>query len=417
MIQFKGEQLFSLDQISAFLAQRRFDLDHEVYELAPDDLLNTKLDDLRDWLVGRLRLEVPELAEHEVEEPQEAWVDVMRGRGEDWGRSGLDPNMPVTQRGTRQNVRINFTGDHRFFKVAPNQLLSTPKPRATIEGDRRRVTVTLLHFQASEQEVKSAFEQLVEDIQYYLGGLRQEVDNYHKTLPSVVETILKQRIDKVKGDRRTAQAIGLSIKRRATEPIGVILPKKPKKLKPAKPKPQTVLEEDEYYLKSDDYEDIIKTLQSMSLVFERSPAAFEYMEEEHIRFHFLVLLNGLYEGEATAETFNSSGKTDILINWHGRTIFIAECKFWDGPKELTKAIDQLFGYTTFRDTKVALLVFNRKVKFSTVLTGIGKTVAGHKYYEKTVRKTETVSRYIFRNPDDERKITLTVMAFNIPVRR
>ena len=93
------------------------------------------------------------------------------------------------------------------------------------------------------------------------------------------------------------------------------MPKTRKKLRPARPKPKTVLEEDEYYLKPEDYEDIINTLQSMSLVFERSPAAFKQMEEEHIRFHFLVLLNGLYEGDATAETFNSSGKTNILINW------------------------------------------------------------------------------------------------------
>ena len=103
-------------------------------------------------------------------------------------------------------------------------------------------------------------------------------------------------------------------------------------------------------------------------------------------------------------------------NWHGRTIFIAECKFWDGPKELTKAIDQLFGYTTFRETKVALLVFNRKTKFTTVLKGIAKTVPTHKNYEKTVSTAETVWRYIFRHlGDDERKIALTVMAFDIPV--
>lgn len=41
------------------------------------------------------------------------------------------------------------------------------------------------------------------------------------------------------------------------------------------------------------------------------------------------------------ETFNSSGKTDILIRVENRNIFIAECKFWRGPKSFGEAIEQL----------------------------------------------------------------------------
>ena len=37
------------------------------------------------------------------------------------------------------------------------------------------------------------------------------------------------------------------------------------------------------------------------------------MDEEALRSHFLVQLNGHYEGQATGETFNYEGKTDILI--------------------------------------------------------------------------------------------------------
>lgn len=37
------------------------------------------------------------------------------------------------------------------------------------------------------------------------------------------------------------------------------------------------------------------------------------MGEEHIRDHILVSLYGQFEGAATSETFNRSGKTDILF--------------------------------------------------------------------------------------------------------
>jgi hypothetical protein len=105
----------------------------------------------------------------------------------------------------------------------------------------------------------------------------------------------------------------------------------------------------------------------MAHVMERSPSAFVSMDEEALRSHFLVQLNGHYEGQATGETFNYQGKTDILIRSEGRNIFVAECKFWGGPKKLTETIDQLLGYSCWRDTKVAVILFNRNKDFSKVL--------------------------------------------------
>jgi hypothetical protein len=89
----------------------------------------------------------------------------------------------------------------------------------------------------------------------------------------------------------------------------------------------------------------------MSLVIDRSPSSFITLDEEAIRTHFLLQLNGHYEGNASGETFNASGKTDILIKVDNKNIFIAECKFWDGVKKFNEAIDQLLGYLSWRDSK------------------------------------------------------------------
>src|SRR5207302_8442880 len=106
---------------------------------------------------------------------------------------------------------------------------------------------------------------------------------------------------------------------------------------------------------------------NMASVMERSPSAFASMDEEALRSHFLVQLNGHYEGQATGETFNYEGKTDILIRVNGKNIFIGECKYWDGPKKLLETLDQLASQTTWKDTKVAIIVFNRRKDFSAVL--------------------------------------------------
>jgi hypothetical protein len=84
----------------------------------------------------------------------------------------------------------------------------------------------------------------------------------------------------------------------------------------------------------------------MSLVMERSPTVFENAREEDIRVHYLVQLNGQYHGKATGETFNHSGKTDILIRHENHNVFVAECKFWAGYKALKETTHQLLGYTT-----------------------------------------------------------------------
>jgi len=93
-----------------------------------------------------------------------------------------------------------------------------------------------------------------------------------------------------------------------------------------------------------EYQHILNVMDNMTKVMERSPHTFETMQEEDIRQHFLVQLNGQYEGQATGETFNFQGKTDILIRSEGRNIFIAECKFWKGPKGFSETVDQLLSY-------------------------------------------------------------------------
>ena len=120
------------------------------------------------------------------------------------------------------------------------------------------------------------------------------------------------------------------------------------------------------------------------MVIERSPGSFASLDEEAIRTHFLLQLNGHYEGLATGETFNSSGKTDILIRTDNRNVFIAECKFWRGPKSFTDAIGQLLGYLSWRDSKCALLIFNKTKDSSAVRQKMHEIMLAKAEYRKTI---------------------------------
>jgi hypothetical protein len=105
------------------------------------------------------------------------------------------------------------------------------------------------------------------------------------------------------------------------------------------------------------YDHILEVIRAVGRGLERSPGSFSGAEEEVLRDHMLVTLNTHYRGATYAEAFNGEGKTDILIRVYDRNAFIGECKWWAGPKSAEEALTQLFGYTTWQDSRVALIFY------------------------------------------------------------
>jgi len=169
-------------------------------------------------------------------------------------------------------------------------------------------------------------------------------------------------------------------------------------------------------LAAEDYENILGILSNMVRVMEQSPQAFLNMEEQDLRTHFLVQLNAVFEGQATGETFNFQGKTDILVRADGKNVFIAECKFWAGEGPLLDALDQLLSYLSWRDTKTAILLFNRTGKHSDVLQRVRRIVPNHPNFNREEGAFRDLGfRYSFRQVNDpNREILLTVLIFDLP---
>jgi hypothetical protein len=115
------------------------------------------------------------------------------------------------------------------------------------------------------------------------------------------------------------------------------------------------------------YDHVVAVLAAVAVGFERSPRRFADAEEEALRDFILVTLNSHYEGAATGETFNGTGKTDILVRHGLDNAFIGECKFWGGETKLAQTFDQLLGYTTWQDNRLALVLFVRNRKMQPVI--------------------------------------------------
>ncbi len=164
------------------------------------------------------------------------------------------------------------------------------------------------------------------------------------------------------------------------------------------------------------YIEILQMIQDVGKEFERLPSIYIGKEEEHLRDHFLMMLEPNFEGSATGETFNKTGKTDILLRHESTNVFIAECKFWKGQKSFLATITQLMGYLTWRDSKAAVIMFVPNKEFSTVIETAKQCIDQHPNYLRSVsEKDETWLNYEFHlDGDRNRVVKIAIMFYHIP---
>ena len=83
---------------------------------------------------------------------------------------------------------------------------------------------------------------------------------------------------------------------------------------------------------------------------------------------------------------------------------------------MVETIDQLLSYTSWRDTKAALLIFARDVAMSTVLDKIPAILSGHPSFKRDESiKGETRFRSVFGQPSDpSREVCVATLVFNVP---
>ena len=260
----------------------------------------------------------------------DAQIDV---RG-DFRRAIFDMDRPVYVTGTRFTFYVPFTGDSDLFRCKPSTS-SLSLPTATVRSNELIFTHDMTNDRDSD--VGEMFKRDLNTTQVHAKRVNTDVGRFNGALTENAVQRLNARREKLLKDRDLVASIGFPLRRRQDPPSTFVVPDVKRRITPRKPAASAEPFSPEPALGTDDYEHILSVLSNMVEVMERSPSAFKDMNEEDLRTHFLVQLNGQYEGQATGETFNYEGKTDILIRADGRNIFVAECKFWDGSSRIDES--------------------------------------------------------------------------------
>ena len=343
----KGNILFSEFDLRAVMEDQERMISKEINAIDTNRLLNTSMDDLCDYFEKKYRIDVPRLRDGEITVSQsEAQVDVSR----DTSRTIFDRSKPFYIEGTAVTFYVPFNGDDLLFKCRPSHFTLNP-PRAEIDGSE--IVLTYIRTDHDATAVKSEFDRDLSELHRWLEWIENDVSPFNASIHAKAQGRIEARRQKLLKDQGLVAALGFPLKRRNDAPPTYVVPTVQRKAHVPLPNAVTTPFVPEPTLDMQEYEHILSVISNMVTVMERSPKAFCGMNEEDMRQHFLVQLNAQYEGQATGETFNFEGKTDILIRVKDKNIFVAECKFWDGPESLKKALDQLLGYATWRDTKTA----------------------------------------------------------------
>jgi hypothetical protein len=347
------EPLFSKYELRRVIEAQEQAMYKEVDAVETNRLLNTGTEDWCNYLEDKYELEPLVLNEAGITVDQ---ADMRLDVSGDTRRMIFDRRQPFYVSVTRVSFYVPFCGDKDLLQCMPSTF-KTMFPRAEIREAELIYTYATAEHDA--EEVRREFDRDFGLTRDFVGFVNNDVGPFNNRVRGLAKTRVDARKAKLLKDQGMVAGLGYPLKRREGVPATYAAPTIKRKIRPAPSPKGTPPFKPEPALAQEEYEYILGVLANMAAVMERSPKAFVNMEEEHLRDHFLAQLNGHYEGHATAETFNGEGKTDILIRVDGKNIFIAECKFWGGPVKLTEAMDQLLGYASWRDTKTAIIVFNR----------------------------------------------------------
>ena len=405
------DRLFSQYELRETLRQREQSILQEINGLSEAQTLNASHEDLCKYFTERCYVNMPEIAEDGI---TTSYGDVEKVGGGSFddvpSRHGYPPSS-VT--GTRVTFFVPYNGDGELFKCRASTASLSP-PIAVVGKDE--LSFVYDRTTGGAGEIPKEFQEDLKRLKQSLNWVKNDVVKFNSAIATTINQGINARREKLLQDRQLVESIGYPLRAKEGMSNTYVWPEVRRKVAPQLPKVSGEPYSPEPALGMDDYENILSICSSMTNVMERSPRAFKALGEEDLRTNFLLHLNGHYEGQATGETFNYEGKTDILVRAQDKNIFIAECKVWAGSQGFKDAIDQLLGYTSWRDTKTALLVFNRNAAMSTVLNWIPEVARKHPNYKaERDYSSETGFRYIFGHRDDpNRELTLTVLVFDVP---
>jgi hypothetical protein len=407
-------KLYTGNYFDAFADEYRSKITSEINSQSDSYILNVNVDDFSAHLVQKYTLDIPELHFEKV------YVDTIEKDIPGSRFPRFDFMITDTNKMFRKQViiyHIPYSGDVNLLQLRPNPF-TLMSYEANFDNRQKCVLIEIINFYNDPEKIKQQYNQEVNYLSSNYGNLRNNCQTFNTSLESSIRHSIDSRRQQVLQKNSLLASLGVPMKKKEgiAETFSVPNPKLKDKIivkpivyeKDFKPEPA---------LDDNNYKKILKIINDVGKNFERLPSTYKGKSEEDIRDHILLILDPNFElGSAGGETFNKIGKTDISLRYDSSVVFVAECKYWKGGKMYLKTIDQLLGYLTWRNSKVAVINFVQNNEFSDVLEKVKISTKTHPNYLKELNSNdETWFNYKFHlNGDRNRELDLAVISFHLP---
>jgi predicted nucleic-acid-binding protein len=410
----RNNALFEQGYIGNYLDRLKQLAREEVKGISSESMYSCSIEELREKLIEKYTLEIPVLKIEDLymDEPEETTLYYQQ---RDFFSDGM---VSASKKALKFTVCIPYEGKPTLFHYHPSS--HTISDDLSVEIQNGLLCLKYEQEISDSAQIETLYKGHIAIIEQNLRNLTHDVNPYNDQIRTIIDSALVEREKEVGHAKAIIADIKIPIKRRGDIPNTYAIPEIKRKSPIAALAKFKASENPEPTLAQEEYEYILTVIKDMSLAMERSPQTFKKLTEPEIRDFFIILLNGHYQGMATGETFNGAGKTDILVRYENANAFIGECKIWSGQKDFSAAIDQLFGYVTWRDTKTALIIFNKGKDLTDVLEKIDSTVKSHANYKSEGQlssaelKSESILNYKFSHPSDlGKEVIVTVLAYQV----
>jgi hypothetical protein len=400
-------ELFASRDLRADLEDNFRAVISQIDQISPDQILATSDQVIIEELVREASTDCPQLElDQVVQLPVEEYSETVGQYGD---------GSPISRQVPRWRFVVPFTGDKRIFLSQPSEFQLT---RPVALDLRENELELFVDGRMEHDQIRRAFDDKILKIQRYLGFAQVDCENHNARLRADVPHRVRQRRQEVQAMLATQEQVGFPIRHRG-DPNKTPVPLTHKSVRLVRQEPGAAsTPTPRWVLQDSDYEEALRVLGYWRDSLERAPSIADGRGEEEIRDLLVAGLNSVFQGAAAGEVFNGAGKTDILIRQDGVNVFVGECKIWDGESSMDEALDQLFRYAVWRDTKTAVLLFIRNRDVTAV---IGKALNVVRRRENFVSEAPEApaGQYNFvmhATGDPQQKIGMALMPFALPAK-
>jgi len=409
-------ELFQKSETDGFIRQHNNKLNLEIKNLSDNDVLYGDFEKWVSYFFAKYKIQ-----------PITLYMDKITNS---MSKTKVKEYHPLRERyydidGIKVSFRIPFHGDNRLLYLKPPTFYlkrftvdsineSTDTSYGVIE-----FSIDYTNQAITNKDKDSIIKDFTREFSYYaecIDNNNKMINGFNYSLENSIRALLQARKKQSMDFIELSEKLEIPLKQNPNAPntIPIVLEKAVVK----KPRiPEIKQPEKEYQISSGDYDNIRRIINLAGTSMENAARTFNRFSEEELRDVIVSNLNTHYQGTVSGETFRKVGKTDILILFEKKAAYIAECKIWHGESKFNEAIHQLFSYTTWRDIKTSIIIFNKENKnFRKLLSVIDE------FLEKTescqqkeiVAPNEWLCEFK-KEKDSTERVTVQIIVFDLHI--